>query len=330
MANPLPSAAEIFAVSAVAKLGATLATYPLLLVKQRLQSAGRHTHAERQYSGTVDAVRRIWRTEGTLSAEARGFRGQGSLWRTESALRAEAQVLGPCSTCRMQAGACIRSGSPVLLLSPCTESGARKAENKGFRVPADCGQVTARRAESSWCGRCVEDLAHRGYGQDSRHRQTLGMWIRQRLQSTGQRTQRQQCSSAAVTPAYRVCRVWHTEDALRAGRRRWGPAVPAEHCSHMHALRLYNGTVAAGTRIWRTAHAHHLPPSCMARYLGGSLSGLWRPALGNCCHMASAVTEQRLACVPALRASAGWQALTVPWVQACSASTAGLRRRLCR
>ena len=64
VALPLPTAAEVFAASAVAKLGATLATYPLLLVKQRLQSAGRHTHEDRVYSGTLDAVQRIWKTEG--------------------------------------------------------------------------------------------------------------------------------------------------------------------------------------------------------------------------------------------------------------------------
>ena len=57
---------EIFLVSALAKLGATVCTYPLLLIKQRLQSAGKHTHKDRQYSGTTDAVRRIWKTEGTV------------------------------------------------------------------------------------------------------------------------------------------------------------------------------------------------------------------------------------------------------------------------
>ena len=64
MASPLPTALEVFLVSALAKFGATIATYPLLLVKQRLQSAGRHTHVDRQYSGTVDAVQRIWKSEG--------------------------------------------------------------------------------------------------------------------------------------------------------------------------------------------------------------------------------------------------------------------------
>lgn len=58
------TALEIFLVSALAKLGATIVTYPLLLIKQRLQSAGKHTHADRKYTSTADAVRRIWQNEG--------------------------------------------------------------------------------------------------------------------------------------------------------------------------------------------------------------------------------------------------------------------------
>ena len=50
--------------SALAKLGATILTYPILLVKSRLQAASKHTHADLQYSGTYDALRRIWRKEG--------------------------------------------------------------------------------------------------------------------------------------------------------------------------------------------------------------------------------------------------------------------------
>ena len=62
----------MFFLSAAAKLGATVVTYPLLLVKARLQSAGKHTSSDRKYSGTVDAIERIYRTEGgaTLSAPA--------------------------------------------------------------------------------------------------------------------------------------------------------------------------------------------------------------------------------------------------------------------
>ena len=60
----MPTAADVFAISAAAKLGATVLTYPLQLIKARLQSAGRHTHADRQYSGTMNAILRIWQTEG--------------------------------------------------------------------------------------------------------------------------------------------------------------------------------------------------------------------------------------------------------------------------
>ena len=41
-----------------------MVTYPLLLVKARLQSAGKHTSSDRKYSGTLDAIERIYRTEG--------------------------------------------------------------------------------------------------------------------------------------------------------------------------------------------------------------------------------------------------------------------------
>ena len=33
-------------------------------VKTRLQSEGKHTSADRRYTGSVDAVKRIWQTEG--------------------------------------------------------------------------------------------------------------------------------------------------------------------------------------------------------------------------------------------------------------------------
>lgn len=68
-----PSAGDVFAASAAAKLGATILTYPLLLVKSRLQAAGKHTAAERRYAGTGDAVVRIWR-EGGLPAFYAGLR----------------------------------------------------------------------------------------------------------------------------------------------------------------------------------------------------------------------------------------------------------------
>lgn len=56
--------ADVFWLSALAKLGATVVTYPLLLVKARLQSAGKHTSHDRRYTGTLDAIERIWKTEG--------------------------------------------------------------------------------------------------------------------------------------------------------------------------------------------------------------------------------------------------------------------------
>lgn len=57
-------AGEFFVMSALAKLGATVLTYPILLVKQRLQAASKHTHADLKYAGTYDAVTTIWQKEG--------------------------------------------------------------------------------------------------------------------------------------------------------------------------------------------------------------------------------------------------------------------------
>jgi len=58
------TASEIFVMSAIAKLGATLATYPMQLVKSRLQAADQGTGAGRPYSGTADALCKIWQHEG--------------------------------------------------------------------------------------------------------------------------------------------------------------------------------------------------------------------------------------------------------------------------
>ncbi|KAF8065929.1 hypothetical protein HT031_002990 [Scenedesmus sp. PABB004] len=55
---------DIFVLSAFAKIGATLVTYPLLVVKNRLQSINRHTRAEMQYTGVWDAVARMAADEG--------------------------------------------------------------------------------------------------------------------------------------------------------------------------------------------------------------------------------------------------------------------------
>ena len=63
--NSKAGAGEFFVMSALAKLGATILTYPILLVKQRLQAASKHTHADLKYSGTYDAIRTIWQKEGT-------------------------------------------------------------------------------------------------------------------------------------------------------------------------------------------------------------------------------------------------------------------------
>ena len=39
-------------------------TYPLLVVKSRLQAANKDTHVDLKYTGAVDAVTRIWKHEG--------------------------------------------------------------------------------------------------------------------------------------------------------------------------------------------------------------------------------------------------------------------------
>jgi len=68
-----PGPGTVFAVSAASKLGATVVTYPILLVKARLQAAGAHTSADRVYTGTADAVQRIW-SEGGLAGFYAGLR----------------------------------------------------------------------------------------------------------------------------------------------------------------------------------------------------------------------------------------------------------------
>ncbi|MEW5297348.1 MAG: hypothetical protein WDW36_000562 [Sanguina aurantia] len=54
---------DVFLLSALAKLGATLVTYPMLLVKNRLQAMNNHTEEEARYTGVFDAIRRIYRLE---------------------------------------------------------------------------------------------------------------------------------------------------------------------------------------------------------------------------------------------------------------------------
>ena len=46
-------------------MGATLVTYPLLLVKSRLMSTSAATRADLKYSGTWDALTRIYKDDGT-------------------------------------------------------------------------------------------------------------------------------------------------------------------------------------------------------------------------------------------------------------------------
>lgn len=51
------TAAEVFFAGALAKLGATVITYPILLVKSRLQAMGKSTDQSMMYAGTLDALR---------------------------------------------------------------------------------------------------------------------------------------------------------------------------------------------------------------------------------------------------------------------------------
>ncbi|GFP95661.1 peroxisomal nicotinamide adenine dinucleotide carrier [Phtheirospermum japonicum] len=62
------SAMEIFLVGAVAKLGATVCTYPLLVVKSRLQAKQEiGGNVSLRYSGTLDAIIKMIRYEGLSS-----------------------------------------------------------------------------------------------------------------------------------------------------------------------------------------------------------------------------------------------------------------------
>lgn len=54
---------DVFLLTAVAKLGSTLATYPLLLIKSRLQAASKSSLGT-QYTGVFNALRMILREEG--------------------------------------------------------------------------------------------------------------------------------------------------------------------------------------------------------------------------------------------------------------------------
>ncbi|KAE8671903.1 Peroxisomal nicotinamide adenine dinucleotide carrier [Hibiscus syriacus] len=59
------TALEIFLLGALAKLGATVVTYPLLVVKSRLQAKQLTTGDKRhRYKGTLDAIIKMIRYEG--------------------------------------------------------------------------------------------------------------------------------------------------------------------------------------------------------------------------------------------------------------------------
>ncbi|KAG2494995.1 hypothetical protein HYH03_006928 [Edaphochlamys debaryana] len=64
---------DVFLLTALAKLGATLVTYPMLLIKSRLQAMNSSTAHEARYSGVLDAVAAILRREG-LAAFFKGMR----------------------------------------------------------------------------------------------------------------------------------------------------------------------------------------------------------------------------------------------------------------
>lgn len=58
------SAGEVFVLGASAKIAATIVTYPMIVIKSRLQAASSHTAADLQYKGTWDAIYRIAKEEG--------------------------------------------------------------------------------------------------------------------------------------------------------------------------------------------------------------------------------------------------------------------------
>lgn len=58
-----PTRGEVFGLASCAKIGATLVTYPILVVKSRLQVEGSKGY-ENKYAGTVDTILRILKEEG--------------------------------------------------------------------------------------------------------------------------------------------------------------------------------------------------------------------------------------------------------------------------
>ena len=68
-----PSRGEVFVISSLGKVGATLATYPLLVIKSRLQVEG-SKHTDMKYKGSLDALLSILQTEGPAAL----YRGMGN------------------------------------------------------------------------------------------------------------------------------------------------------------------------------------------------------------------------------------------------------------
>ncbi|GLI67069.1 hypothetical protein VaNZ11_011263 [Volvox africanus] len=71
--SPRLGTGDVFVLTALAKLGATLVTYPMLLIKSRLQAINSSTAHEARYSGVLDAMVAILRREG-LPAFFKGMR----------------------------------------------------------------------------------------------------------------------------------------------------------------------------------------------------------------------------------------------------------------
>ncbi|GAX85544.1 hypothetical protein CEUSTIGMA_g12959.t1 [Chlamydomonas eustigma] len=63
---PRLNTSDVFLLTALAKIGSTLCTYPLLLVKSRLQATNSQTDHEARYRGVLDAIVRIVKAEGVL------------------------------------------------------------------------------------------------------------------------------------------------------------------------------------------------------------------------------------------------------------------------
>ena len=106
------SALEVFALGAAAKVGATAVTYPVLVVKSRLQARTAHTAAEARYGGALDAVRRIAREEGAAGFFA-GL-GDKALQTVRRWLLMAGWCLGGCMGGCFAALGCARFATPPL------------------------------------------------------------------------------------------------------------------------------------------------------------------------------------------------------------------------